>query len=78
MHYTVISPEAPTQAIGYTDMTKAASMVDMVMEFGAPKDAKKPETADLFTNDLVPSIELSDAEWAQVKTNVAEYATILG
>jgi len=78
MHYTVMSPEAQTQAIGYTDMTKAASMVDMVMEFGAPKDAKKPETADLFTNDLVPSIKLSDAEWAQVKTNVAEYATILG
>jgi len=38
MHYTVISPEAQTQAIGYTDMTKAASMVDMVMEFGAPND----------------------------------------
>ena len=78
MHYTVISPEAQTQTIGYTDMTKAASMVDMVMEFGAPKDAKKPETADLFTNDLVPSMKLSDAEWAQVKSNVAEYATILG
>jgi len=78
MHYTVNSPEAQTQAIGYTDMTKAASMVDMVMEFGAPKDAKKPETADLFTNDLVPSIRLSEAEWAQVKKNVSEYASILG
>jgi len=78
MHYTVISKEAETQSLGFTDMAKAGDMVDMVMEFGAPKDAKKPVLSELFTNELVGSVKLSAAEWAQVKKNVAEYAAILG
>jgi hypothetical protein len=78
MHYTVISKEAETQSLGYTDMTKAGEMIDMVMEFGAPKDAKKPDVKQLFSNDFTDSVKLSAAEWAKVKKNVAEYATILG
>jgi NitT/TauT family transport system substrate-binding protein len=78
MHYTVVSPEAETNSIGYTDMTKAGEMVDLVMEFGAPKDAKKPVVSQLFTNDLVGSVKLSPEEWAKVKKNVAEYVAILG
>lgn len=78
MHYTVISKEAETQSIGYTDMAKAGEMVDMVMEFGAPKDAKKPAVSELFTNELVGSVKFSPEEWAKVKRNVAEYAAILG
>lgn len=78
MHYTVVSPEAEKNSIGYSDMTKAAEMVDLVMEFGAPKDAKKPVVNELFTNDLVGSVKFSPEEWAKVKKNVAEYAAILG
>lgn len=78
MHYTVISKEAETQSIGFTDMAKASEMIDMVMEFGAPKDAKKPVVGELFTNELVGSVKFSSEEWAKVKKNVAEYAAILG
>jgi NitT/TauT family transport system substrate-binding protein len=78
MHYTVVSPEAQNNSIGYTDTTKASEMVDLVMEFGAPKDAKKPIVNELFTNELVGSVKLSPEEWMKVKKNVAEYAAILG
>lgn len=78
MHYTVVSAEAQDHSIGYTDMGKADQMVDMVMEFGAPKGAKRPNTAQLFTNDFVGSTKLSNTEWSQVKQNVAEYAAVLG
>jgi NitT/TauT family transport system substrate-binding protein len=78
MHYTVVSPEAQNNSIGYTDTTKASEMVDLVMEFGAPKDAKKPVVNELFTNELVGSVKLSPEEWMKVKKNVAEYAAILG
>lgn len=79
MHYTVVAPEAEQHAIGYTDMAKAAGMVDMVMEYGAPKDAKRPDPATLFTNQFVSDAgKLSPAQWAAVKKNVAEYAAILG
>lgn len=78
MHYTMIAPEAENNSLGYTDMTKAGEMVDLVMEFGAPKDAKKPEVNDLFTNELVGTVRLTPEEWNTVRKNVAEYARILG
>lgn len=78
MHYTVMSNEAQEHSIGYTDMAKAGNMIDLVMKFGAPKDATKPDVNALFTNDLVGSAKLTKEQWAQVKKNVAEYAGILG
>ncbi|MBR0680365.1 ABC transporter substrate-binding protein [Roseomonas eburnea] len=78
MHYTVLSPEAQTHSLGYTDMAKAAEMVEMVMEFGAPRDARKPDVATLFSNDFAGTVKLTAAEWAQVRQNVASYAAILG
>jgi len=78
MHFTVLSDEAEKHSIGYSDMTKAGEMIDMVMEFGAPKDAKKPAVDDVFTNEFIGSAKLSEKEWAQVRKNVAEYAAILG
>lgn len=78
MHYTVMSKEAQTQSIGFTDMAKAAEMVDLVMEFGAPKDAKKPDASALFTNEFAGAVKLTPAEWDNVRKNVAEYAAILG
>jgi NitT/TauT family transport system substrate-binding protein len=78
MHYTVVAPEAEKNSIGYTDMSKAGEMVELVLEFGAPKDAKKPEVSKLFTNELVGAVKFTPEEWAKVKKNVAEYAAILG
>ena len=78
MHYTAMSKEAQSHSIGYTDMAKAAEMVDLVMEFGAPKDAKKPSTNELFTNEFAGTVKLTEAQWGQVKKNVAEYIAILG
>ncbi|MCR0980727.1 ABC transporter substrate-binding protein [Roseomonas populi] len=79
MHYTVISPEAEGHGIGYTDMSKAAGMVDLVMQYGAPKDARRPDPAALFVNDFIGDAgKLTPDGWAAVRKNVAEYAAILG
>ncbi|UOM34220.1 ABC transporter substrate-binding protein [Acuticoccus sp. I52.16.1] len=79
MHYTVVSTEAEEHAIGYTDMEKVGEMVDMVMEFGAPADATRPDPAALYTNDVVSEAgKLSADEWASIKSGLDEYAKILG
>lgn len=78
MQYTVLSTEAETKSLGYTDMAKAAGMIDMVMTFGAPKDAVRPDVGQLFTNEVAGNMMLSAAEWGTVRTNVADYAAILG
>ena len=78
MHFTVMAQEAMANGLGYTDMAKAAEMVDMVMAFGAPKDARKPDVAALYTNKFAGSIKLSAGEWDAVRKNTAPYASILG
>jgi len=78
MHFTVMAQEAMAHGMGYTDMAKAAEMVEMVMAFGAPKDARKPEVATLYTNKFAGSIKLSAGEWEAVRKSTAPYASILG
>ena len=78
MHYTVLSREAETEALGYTDLAKASEMVDMVMAYGVPKEAVRPDPATLFTNRFAGTVKLSKAEWDAVRKNTAEYAAILG
>ncbi|WP_187371524.1 ABC transporter substrate-binding protein [Methylobacterium oryzihabitans] len=78
MHYTVLSPEAETRALGYTDLDRAGAMVDMVMTYGVPKDAVRPDPAQLFSNAFVGSVTLSKAEWDAVRAGTADYAAILG
>lgn len=78
MHYTLLSKEAQEHSLGYTDMARASQMVDLVMEFGAPRDARRPDPATLFTNEFTGGTKLTPEQWAQVRTNVAEYAAILG
>ena len=78
MHYTVLSREAEPEALGYTDLAKASEMVDMVMAYGVPKEAVRPDPATLFTNRFAGTVKLSKAEWDAVRKNTAEYAAILG
>jgi len=78
MHYTMLAPEAEEHALGYADLQKASAMITMVMEYGVPKDAKRPPVETLFSNDLIGDAKLSAAEWERAKQNVAEYARILG
>jgi ABC-type nitrate/sulfonate/bicarbonate transport system substrate-binding protein len=78
MQYTVLAPESTAHGLGYTDLAKAADQIDMVMAFGAPKDAKKPDVNTLYTNQFAGSAKLTAAEWETVRKNTAQYASILG
>jgi ABC-type nitrate/sulfonate/bicarbonate transport system substrate-binding protein len=78
MHYTVIAPESLQHGIGYTDLSKAGAMIDMVMQYGAPADAKKPDLNTLYNNKFAGTAKLSAAEWDKVRKNVEQYASILG
>jgi len=71
-------PEAVDHALGWSDLSKIPAMIDLVMEFGAPKDAVRPDPKTLITNQFVGRVKLSPQEWAKVKQNTATYAAYLG
>jgi hypothetical protein len=73
-----LRPEAMDNALGWSDMNKLPAMIDMVMEFGAPKDAVRPDAKTLVSNRFVGNVKLAPAEWAKVKQNTTEFAAYFG
>jgi NitT/TauT family transport system substrate-binding protein len=71
-------PEAIDNCLGWTDLGKLPAMVDLVMKYAAPQDAKRPDPDKFATNKFVGKMQLTPAEWEQVKTNTARYAKYLG
>jgi ABC-type nitrate/sulfonate/bicarbonate transport system substrate-binding protein len=73
-----LRPEAMDNALGWSDMNKLPAMIDMVMEFGAPRDAVRPDAKTLVSNRFVGNVKLTPAEWAKVKQNTTEFAAYFG
>jgi NitT/TauT family transport system substrate-binding protein len=78
MQRTLLVSEAMTHALGYTDLAKVETMADMVMEFAAPADAKRPNVPDVFNNRFVGGFKLSTAEWTKVKEMTEPFGKLLG
>jgi ABC-type nitrate/sulfonate/bicarbonate transport system substrate-binding protein len=73
-----LAPEATDNAVGWTDMSKLPRMIDLVMEFGAPRGAVRPDPAAFATNRFVGKVKLTADEWRKVRENTAEFAAFLG
>lgn len=78
MQWTMLAPEAIDNGLGHTDLAKWNAMTDLVMEFGAPADAKRPDTAAIISNRFAGRIKLTPAEWAAQRTRLAPFGTMLG
>lgn len=78
MQWTMLAPEAMQNGLGFMDMAKWNAMTDLVMEFGAPPEAKRPATEALVTNRFVGRVKLTEAEWAAQRTRLAPFGAMLG
>ncbi len=77
-HLMTVRPEAIDHCLGWTDPNKLPAMVDLVMKYGVPPDAKRPDPEKFATNNFVGKMKLAPAEWEQVRKNTAQYANYLG
>lgn len=78
MQATMLAPEAIENGLGFTDMAKWNAMTDLVMEYGAPADAKRPNTATIISNNFAGKVKLTAAEWAAQRTRLAPFGAMLG
>lgn len=78
MQWTMLAPEAIENGLGWTDMRKWNAMTDLVMEFGAPADARRPEAEAIISNRFAGRIKLSPAEWAAQRQRLAPFGQMLG
>lgn len=78
MHWTMLAPEAIENGLGYTNINTWNAMTDLVMEFGAPADAKRPDTDAIISNRFAGKIKLTPAEWEAQRTRLAPFGAMLG
>lgn len=78
MQATMVRPEAIDNGLGYTDMAAWNAMTDLVMEFGAPTDAKRPSTEAIITNRFAGKSKLTAAEWEAQRARLQSFQALLG
>jgi len=64
--------------LGFTDMAKWNAMVDLVMEFGAPPEARRPSTDAIISNRFAGRIKLTAEEWGAQRIRLAPFGQMLG
>lgn len=78
MQWTMLAPEATGNGLGWTDMDRWRAMTDLVMEFSAPPDARRPEPEALISNRFAGRVKLSGTEWEALRGSLAPYGRMLG
>jgi ABC-type nitrate/sulfonate/bicarbonate transport system substrate-binding protein len=78
MQWTMLAPEAIENGLGYTNISTWNAMTDLVMEFGAPANATRPNTEAIISNRFAGKIKLTPAEWAAQRTRLAPFGAMLG
>jgi len=73
----MIDDAAKEHGLGYSDPKEYQSMLDMVMQYAVSPGDKRPEVADLFTNDFAGKVTLTPDEWAQAAAKAQPYRTYL-
>jgi len=76
-HVTMLAPEAMKNSIGYGDPAKIDGMAKATKEIVAP-DLAVPPVASYYTNDVLPGITMTEAQWAEAKAYNKKYAEVLG
>ena len=73
-HNGIDHPEPREHGLGWSDPVTYSEMVDLVMQYLASPEMKKPALDALFTNRFVGKVTLAPEQWAQVHERVAEFA----
>jgi ABC-type nitrate/sulfonate/bicarbonate transport system substrate-binding protein len=78
MQWTMLAPEAVENGLGFTDMAKWNAMTDLVMEFGAPAGATRPNAEAVVSNAYSGRIKLTPTEWEAQRARLAPFGAMLG
>ena len=69
--------KAHTHPLGWSDPADFASMLDLTMKYLATPEDKRPAANDVFTNDLIGTVSMTQAEWETAAASAAPFAAML-
>jgi NitT/TauT family transport system substrate-binding protein len=74
---TLLKPELRENGIGWANLSSLNNQADLVMEFVANKEAKRPAIEKIFSNEMAGKVRLTDAEWSAAQQLAKPYQDIL-
>jgi NitT/TauT family transport system substrate-binding protein len=75
--FAVAKPEAKQHGIGYAEIATLNGMVDLVMQYVATPEMKRPTVDSFYQPGLGGKVKLTPAEWSKVDARVAEFGKLL-
>ena len=75
--YVTAQPEARANGLGYGDPRTLARMTDLVMQFIATSEMKRPSADALYAPQFGGKVRLTDAQWQAVESRTAPFARLL-
>jgi ABC-type nitrate/sulfonate/bicarbonate transport system substrate-binding protein len=70
---TNLVPEVEKNGFGWADPAKVKTMAETILKYGVSGDAKMPNLDELFTNQFVGKLRLTEAETAAVRRSVEPF-----
>jgi NitT/TauT family transport system substrate-binding protein len=74
---TLLKPEMREGGIGWASMDSLNRQTDLIMEFIASKNAKRPAVESIFSNEMVGKVKLTPQEWQALEKNAKPYLDIM-
>ena len=71
------APKAQAHPVGWSDPADYAAMLDLVMQYLAAPEDKRPAPDEVFTNDLVGATTMSAEEWSKAAASAQEFKAML-
>lgn len=75
--YAIAKPDAKRHGLGYGNPETLAAMADLVMQYVATPEMKRPDVASFYTPGLGGKVTLTAEEWAAIDARVAEFGKYL-
>jgi ABC-type nitrate/sulfonate/bicarbonate transport system substrate-binding protein len=75
--YAIAKPDAKLHGLGWGNPETLGAMADLVMQYVATPDMKRPDVASFYKPGLGGKINLTAPEWSAVDARIAEFGKYL-
>jgi NitT/TauT family transport system substrate-binding protein len=75
--YAIAKPDAKRYGLGYGNPETLNAMADLVMQYVATSEMKRPDVDSFYKPGLGGRIKLTDAEWSAVDARIAAFGKYL-
>jgi NitT/TauT family transport system substrate-binding protein len=75
--FAIAKPPAIEHGLGWGDVKAYEGLTDLVMQYAASPDSKRPSVESWYTNDYAGHVKLTQAQWDKIVSEAQSYGRYL-